>query len=82
MLALHLCGRPIEDEIDMTRIAQSLEGYSASDLKFLVDEAARDALRLELPVSEHLIAEAKRRVPPSVTKQDEKRYQSFRTRGI
>ena len=44
MLEFHLSERPIEASVDTAGIAAVLEGYSASDIKLLVDEAARMAL--------------------------------------
>jgi AAA+ superfamily predicted ATPase len=82
MLQLHLAGRPVEDNLDLTVISEALQGYSASDIKFLVDEAARDALEQGVPISTEIINEAKQRVPPSVTEEEEMRYQSIRSRGI
>jgi transitional endoplasmic reticulum ATPase len=82
MLSLHLGGRPAEPDIDITAIATGLDGYSASDIKFLVDEAAREALEHGVPISTTLIDEAKRRVPASVTKDEQERFQSFGQRGI
>src|ERR1700688_820862 len=44
MLALHLEGRPLAKGFDLGALAKEMKGYSASDLRYLVDEAARDAL--------------------------------------
>lgn len=82
MLSLHLGDRPAEPEIDITAIAAGLDGYSASDIKFLVDEAAREALEQGVLISTRLIDEAKRLVPASVTKDEQERFQSFGQRGI
>lgn len=82
MLRLHLSHRPVDHAVDVLAIAEVLVGYSASDIKFLVDEAARFALGRGAPISTEIIMEARRRVPPSVTKQDEQRYQEFTSRGI
>jgi transitional endoplasmic reticulum ATPase len=81
MLRLHLEGRPLEGDIEFSSIAKVLEGFSASDIKYLIDEAARDALAKGSPISTALIMEARNRVPPSVTKKDEERYKSFASRG-
>ena len=45
MLALHLEGRPVAADFEIGSIAEALQGYSASDIRFLVDEAARAALK-------------------------------------
>src|SRR6202158_4041836 len=82
MLRLHLAGRPVSDSLDINALAQTLEGYSASDIKFLVDEAARSALEKETAISTEILVEALRRVPPSVTRKDEERYKTFTSRGV
>jgi SpoVK/Ycf46/Vps4 family AAA+-type ATPase len=82
LLAHYLEGRPLAEPIDGEGIAAILDGYSASDIKFLTDETARMALaRTELISTETLLA-AMGRVPPSITKEDEQRYASFRSRGV
>jgi ATP-dependent 26S proteasome regulatory subunit len=82
MLAHHLEGRPLAEPVDGEGIAAILDGYSASDIKFLTDEAARMALTRSEPISTETLLEAIGRVPPSITKEDEQRYASFRSRGI
>jgi len=81
MLALHLGGRHFDPGLDIAGIASRLEGYSASDIKFIVDEAARDAMENDQPISTQQIESAKRRVPPSVTEENVQRYLAFHTRG-
>jgi len=77
-----LKGGPLAESIDAEGIAAVLDGYSASDIKFQADEATRMALaRSELISTETLLA-AMGRVPPSITKEDEERYSSFRPRGV
>lgn len=43
ILALHLKGRPVEESIDVDGLAQMTENYAASDLAFIVNEAAMTA---------------------------------------
>jgi transitional endoplasmic reticulum ATPase len=81
MLTHHLRGRPCESSLDIGRVATELNGYSASDLKLVVDEAARLALeKAELIGMEH-IRTAAARVPPSVSEADEQKYRGFTERG-
>jgi hypothetical protein len=69
--------------IDADSLARSLDGYSAADLKVLVDEAARLARKARQPISEeHLSKAARERVPPSITAQDEQRFRAFEQRGV
>jgi AAA+ superfamily predicted ATPase len=82
MLEHHLAGRPVETKFDLPGVAVVLDGYSASDLKLLVDEAARLAFELEAPISTEMLLNAIRRVPPSITTQEQERYSAFQARGF
>ena len=82
MLALHLRGRPLSDDLTLDRLSKALEGYSASDLRFLVDEAAREALKTNALISYEFFQSAMRRVPPSISPDIEARYQSIQQRGV
>jgi SpoVK/Ycf46/Vps4 family AAA+-type ATPase len=83
MLRFHLYGRLQCEGIDVVSFADALPGYSASDIKLLVDEAARRARKARQPISEeHLRAAARELVPPSVTARDELRFLAFGQRGI
>jgi len=81
MLRMHLSGRPVALDIDCTAIAATLEGYSASDIRFLVDQAARIAIGLNAEISTDMVFAARRGVPASVTAEDEARYRAFVARG-
>jgi hypothetical protein len=82
MLAFHLEGRPLAPDTDIEALAQTVNGYSASDLRFLVDEAARDALRTRQPISGESFQSAMTRIQPSVTSEIEAQYQSIEQRGF
>jgi len=62
-------------------VVAALEGYSASDIKLLVDEAARIALKRKELIQTGTLLAALERVPASVTAEDMQRYDSFRSRG-
>lgn len=82
MLSLHLQGRPVASEVDLTLLALVLQGYSASDLRFLVDEAAREALRLAQEITNASFATALTRIHPSVTPEVEAQSRSIEQRGF
>jgi SpoVK/Ycf46/Vps4 family AAA+-type ATPase len=81
MLRLHLANRPLAEGLALGSVSLVLDGYSASDIKFLVDEAARLALGKGVSISSEVLMEVSRHIPPSVTKKDEQRYRSFEERG-
>ncbi|MGZ4821147.1 MAG: AAA family ATPase [Terriglobales bacterium] len=83
MLRFHLYGRRQEENIDVTSLADTLPGYAASDLKLLLDEAARRARKARRPISENDLRTAARElVPPSVKPRDELRFLAFGQRGV
>jgi len=82
MLALHLEGRPVATDVDLGELSNALEGYSASDIRFLVDEAARDALRSGQDITQDSFRTAMVRIHPSVTTEIEAQYQSIEQRGV
>jgi transitional endoplasmic reticulum ATPase len=82
MLALHLNGRPLAADVDLGALAGMLEGYSASDLRFLVDEASRDALKRLQDITDESFRFAMNRVQRSVTREIEAQYQSIEQRGF
>jgi len=82
MLRLHIGDRPAHENLDFAVLAQRLKGYSASDIRLLVDEAARIALSHRMVITEGCLAVAIRLVPPSIDVDDELRFKQFETRGI
>ena len=81
ILRFHLYGRRVNC-LDVDSLAKSLNGYSAADLKVLVDEAARLARKARAPIGEDDLRKAAReRVPPSITAEDELRFETFEQRG-
>ena len=81
MLEFHLRQRPIEPDLDIRGVAAILDGYSASDIKMLVEESARAACEVAAPISTPILLDALRRVPPSITQEDEARFRNFQPRG-
>ncbi len=83
MLRFHLWGRRQEDNIDVAAIAEVLSGYAASDIKLLVDEAARRARKERRPITEEDLRIAVRDlVHASITARDELRFLAFAQRGV
>jgi transitional endoplasmic reticulum ATPase len=81
MLRFHLDRRPVASREEARLFAASIErqGYSASDLKALVDEAAKLAMKERAAISHaYLLRAAVERVPPSITTEQEEAYLSFR----
>jgi transitional endoplasmic reticulum ATPase len=81
MLTMHLKDRPKSSSLDLRALACALTGYSASDLKFLVDEAARNAFINRAEIGEDDFAVAIPKVRPSVPAEVEEEYRSIDERG-
>lgn len=82
MLTLHLQKRPLAPGVDLAQLASTLAGYSASDIRFLVDEAARKALKDGEDITMESFRFASSRIPPSVTPETEAKHQSIDQRGV
>jgi transitional endoplasmic reticulum ATPase len=81
ILLHHLDGRPFTSRTEVSKFAESIagKGYSASDVKLLVDEAAKLAMREGREISAgHLNTAAIDKVPPSISRETEENYLSFR----
>lgn len=65
MFMLHLSGRPLGD-IDYDRLAQMTEGYIASDISYVVNDASMTAAFNERLITEEALEETIRSVKPSV----------------
>lgn len=81
MLTLHLQNRPLAEDCDLAALAGTLQGYSASDIQFLVNEAAREAFLHKEPINQRSFKFARTRIQPSVTKAIEDQYTAFEQRG-
>ncbi len=81
MLALHLKARPQASTLELRPLARALAGYSASDLKFLVDEAARNAFAHKTEIGEDDFSVAMTKIRPSVPAELEDEYRSIEERG-
>jgi hypothetical protein len=81
ILAHHLNGRYTSPELNTEAMASQLSGYSSSDLKLLVDEAAKLAFKADEPISEKHVVAAKSIVPLSISSEEEAKYQQFAARG-
>jgi hypothetical protein len=82
MLLLHLKSRPAARDLDLDRLASALDHYSASDIRFIVDEAARNALRAAQEITNDSFQDAMRRLRPSVPAEVEAQYRTIDQRGL
>lgn len=77
MFELHLKGRPCEENLDFGKCAELTTGYVASDIKFIVEEAARGALKNRSQIGNDHLRKVIRETAPSVSNHQLSKYETF-----
>ena len=77
MFKLHLSGRPC-DEIDSERLAELTDGYIASDIAYIVNDAAMGAAFNDQPITQQLLEEVIGSIHPSISKDVVNSYENLR----
>lgn len=77
MFRLHLNGRPCED-LDMERLAEMTDGYIASDIAYIVNDAAMGAAFSDQPISQRLLEETIGSIRPSISREIVNTYENLR----
>ena len=78
MFTLYLAKRPRSEDVDFDELAHLTDKRVSSDIKFLVDEASRKALREDSKISQAILAEAISQTKPSVDSNEIDRYEAMR----
>jgi transitional endoplasmic reticulum ATPase len=78
MFKLHLNGRPLKDDINYDELAQLTEGYIASDITYIVNDAAMAAAFNRLPISHELLLATVRTTRPSLHSSSIEMYERMR----
>jgi transitional endoplasmic reticulum ATPase len=78
MLRLHLRNRPVSEDIDLTSLAGHMDGYVSSDIKFLVNEASRLALKDRLKIFNTQFDAVLKQHQPSISRELLRSYEKFR----
>ena len=76
MFKLHLDGRPCEG-IDAERLAELTDGYIASDIAYIVNDAAMGAAFSDQPITQQLLEEIISSVHPSISKDVINNYENL-----
>lgn len=77
MFKLHLNGRPCS-EIDVERLAELTDGYIASDIAYIVNDAAMGAAFSDKPISQELLETTISSIHPSISKDVVNSYENLR----
>lgn len=75
---IHLNDRPYEIGIDYDRLAELTEFYVASDIAYIVNEAARVALEQDRNITQEMIEDVIKQTPPSISKKMLEQYESIK----
>lgn len=77
MFRIHLDGRPCED-LDMEYLAELTDGYIASDIAYIVNDAAMGAAFSDKPITQQLLEETISSIHPSLSKEVVSSYENLR----
>ena len=77
MFKLHLNGRPCS-EIDSERLAELTDGYIASDIAYIVNDAAMGAAFSDKPITQELLEATIKSIHPSISKDVVNSYEDLR----
>ena len=78
MFELYLKTRPIDLALDYGKLAFLTENYVSSDIKFLVDEASRKALKQRNRITQEIIEKVISENRPSVTMKEINKYEAIK----
>ena len=77
MFKLHLEGRPCED-INPEKLAELTDGYIASDIAYIVNDAAMGAAFSDSPITQQMLEATISSIRPSINKDVIKTYEDIR----
>lgn len=75
---IHMEDRPYELGIDYDRLADISENFVASDIAYIVNEVARDALEQDCNITQEMLEDKVRQTSPSVSKKTIEQYEALR----
>ena len=78
MLQLYLSDRPMGADIEIEALALRTEMYVSSDIKFIVNEGSRNALKERARISQRHLIEVLDKTPPSVSARQIRQYETFK----
>lgn len=75
---IHMKDRPASDDIDYVRLAEMTENFVASDIAYIVNDAATRAFEDDMDITQSLLEEVIKENNPSVSSNDLKYYEQMR----
>ena len=80
LFKLYLKKRPVDLAVDHERLAELTENFVTSDIKFLIDEASRLALREKSRITQIILENTISQNSPSVSPNEIKKYAAMRAK--
>lgn len=80
MFRMYLAKRPTTEDINLDEYAQKTEGYIASDIAFIVNDAAMTAAYTRKPISHELMCISLSNIKPSLQKEVIDEYSQIRNK--
>ncbi len=77
---IYLMKRPTDFSIDYAILANKTEFFVASDIKFIIDEASREALLSKTRISQELMEKMIKNIKPSISKEILSNYEGLRSK--
>ena len=74
MFELYLKSRPCEIEIDFKKLAKLTDWFVSSDIKYLIDQASRNAVENDVRISNDILLSVIKNFKPSVSKEVINKY--------
>ena len=75
---IHMKDRPASDDIDYVRLAEMTENFVASDIAYIVNDAATRAFEDDVDITQSLLEEVIKENNPSVSSSDLHSYEQMR----
>lgn len=78
MFEIHMKDRPTSEEIDYAHLAEITENFVASDIAYIVNDAATRAFEEDVDITQALLEEVINEINPSVSSNELKTYEEMR----
>lgn len=82
LFRLYLKDRPVDEDIDLQKLAALSENYVSSDIKFMVNEASRTALKERVKISQKHLDDIIKITSPSVSENQIRQYEAFKNARV
>lgn len=82
LFKLYLEKRPYDFGLDYEELAAVTENYVSADIQLIVNDAARNALKLHSKITMAILITATRNTQPSLNAEEMKRYDKIRTKML